>query len=433
MDILTINDRPGEYPDSYYAATATPPGPYRQAEGEISADVCVVGGGFTGLSSALHLAEQGLDVVLLEASRVGFGASGRNGGQLSGGQRVEQPELEKEFGLEKAKILWEIGQDSVALAKGLIERGKIDCGLKPGIIHADHRARFTDDTKAYVEHMRTIYGDDEISFLDSHAIREEVGSPDYHSGSLNMGAVHLHPLRYAFGLAKMAEAAGVRIFETSRMTGFDHGETVKVRTDEAVVSAKHLVLGLNGYHNNIEPSAAAKVMPINNYIVVTEPLGDNFAKSLIKNDYAVADSRFVVNYFRLTEDQRMLFGGGETYNYRFPEDIAATVRKPMLEIFPQLAETRIDYAWGGTLAITRSRLPYFYRVDRNILSVSGFSGHGVGMATMAGKIAADAIANQAGRFDIMSDIPNASFPGGPAMRLPLLAVAMTWYSLRDKL
>ncbi|ODA66747.1 Gamma-glutamylputrescine oxidoreductase [Methyloligella halotolerans] len=433
MDILTINDRPGEYPASYYAATATPPGPYPEAEGEIAADVCVVGGGFTGLSAALHLAEQGMDVVLLEASRVGFGASGRNGGQLSGGQRVEQPELEKEFGLEKAKILWQIGQDSVALVKGLIERGNIDCALTPGIIHADHRARFTADTKAYVEHMRDVYGDEDISFLDKDEIRDQVGSPDYHSGSLNMGSAHLHPLRYVFGLARMAEAAGVRIFERSRMTGFDKGETVKLRTGKAVVSAKHMVLGLNGYHNNIEGGIAAKVMPINNYIAVTEPLGENFAKSLIKNGYAVADSRFVVNYFRLTEDRRMLFGGGETYNYRFPDDIAATVRKPMLEIFPQLKDVPIDYAWGGTLAITRSRLPHFHRVDRNILSTSGFSGHGIGMATMAGKIAADAIANQAGRFDIMSEIPNASFPGGSAMRLPLLAAAMTWYSFRDKL
>ncbi|MEG6508940.1 FAD-binding oxidoreductase [Methyloligella sp. 2.7D] len=433
MDILTINDRPGEYPNSYYAATATPPGPYPQAEGEISADVCVVGAGFSGLSAALHLAEQGLDVVLLEASRVGFGASGRNGGQLSGGQRVEQPELEKNFGLERAKILWDIGQDSVALVKALIARGKIDCGLTPGIIHADHRARFTAETAEYVEHMRKVYGAEEISFLDKEAIRHEVGSPDYYSGSLNMGAAHLHPLRYAFGLAKMAVAAGVRIFEMSRMTGFDKGAMVKVRTEKAVVGAKHLVLGLNGYHNNIEPELSSRVMPINNYIVVTEPLSEDFAKSLIRNNYAVADSRFVVNYFRLTEDRRMLFGGGETYNYRFPDDIAATVRKPMLEIYPQLRDTRIDYAWGGTLAITRSRLPHFYRADRNILSMSGFSGHGVGMATIAGKIAADAIANQAGRFDIMSEIPNATFPGGPAMRLPLLAVAMTWYAMRDRL
>ncbi len=432
MDILTANDRIGEYPKSYYAATASGPAPFPPATGALSCDVCVIGGGFTGLSTALHLAEKGYDVILLEAHRVGFGASGRNGGQVGTGQRVGQDKLEKMVGKDHARALWDIGLESVALVRGLIDTHQMDCGFAEGIIHADHRARYVAEEHAYAEKLQDEYGYDRIRALDLEEMRYLVGSDAYYGGTLDMGGGHIHPLRFAFGLARAAIAKGVRIFEQSRVTGIDRSDPAKVKTDKAVVSANHVVLGCNGYLGNLDGQVAARVMPINNFIVATEPLSQEAADSLIRNNHAVADSKFVVNYFRLSEDRRLLFGGGESYGYRFPADIAAKVRKPMLEIYPHLADTRIDYAWGGTLGITMNRMPHFERLQGNVISASGYSGHGVAMATFAGAVVAEAIAGQAEKFDVMANVPNPRFPGGASMRWPLLVLAMLWFSLRDR-
>ncbi|QDY71558.1 NAD(P)/FAD-dependent oxidoreductase [Qingshengfaniella alkalisoli] len=433
MDVLTANDRQGEYPPSWYAATATPPGSYPTAKGELTCDVCVVGGGFTGLSAALHLAQRGLDVVLLEAQRLAFGASGRNGGQVGTGQRVDQTELERRLGKDAAHHLWDLGLESVALVRDLIDASGEDCQWADGIIHADHRERFVPESREYADHLQTAYGYDKIRFVDRAEMRSLVGSSAYHGGTLDMGGGHIHPLRYAFALARMAETSGVRLYENTRVTSLDPGITATVSTDNSIVRAKHVVLGCNGYLGQLEPKVAQRVMPINNFIAATEPLDDATARSLLRDNHAVGDSKFVINYFRLSPDNRMLFGGGESYGYKFPSDIAAKVRKPMLEIFPQLKDTRIDYAWGGTLGITMSRMPHFARLAENVVSTSGYSGHGVAMASLAGKIAAEYVAGQAQRFNLMADIPTPCFPGGPALRTPLLALAMIWYSLRDRL
>lgn len=433
MDILTANDRIGEYPKSYYAATASGPAPFPQAAGELRCDVCVIGAGFTGLSTALHLAEKGFDVILLEAHRVGFGASGRNGGQVATGQRVGQDKLEKMVGKDHARALWDIGLDSVELVRRLIDTHRMDCGFAEGIIHADHRARYVADEHAYAEKLQNEYGYDKIRTLDREEMQHLVGSDAYFGGTLDMGGGHIHPLRFVFGLARATTAKGVRIFERSRVTGIDRSDPAKVRTDRAVISANHVVLGCNGYLGDLDGQVAARVMPINNFIVATEPLPEEAAEALIRNNHAVADSKFVVNYFRLSEDRRLLFGGGESYGYRFPADIAAKVRKPMLEIYPHLADTRIDYAWGGTLGITMNRMPHFERLNGNVISASGYSGHGVAMATLAGAVVADAVAGQAEKFDVMAKVPNPRFPGGTSLRWPLLVLAMLWFSLRDKL
>ena len=432
MDILTANDAPGQYPRSYYAATAAPPEPFAKARGTLRCDVCVVGGGFTGLSAALHLARRGYDVVLLEAQRVGFGASGRNGGQVGTGQRLDQDALERLVGETRARALWDMSLASVRLVRDLIDELEMDCGWAPGIIHADHRARFVPESRAYAEKLRRDYGYELIRALGRDEIRELVGSPAYHGGTLDMGAGHIHPLRFAFGLARAAAAAGVRIFERSRVSALTQGSPVHLTTEAADVRARHVVLAANGYLGRLQRQVAARVMPINNFIVATEPLPEAEAEALIRHNHAVADSKFVINYFRLSEDRRMLFGGGESYGYRFPRDIAALVRKPMLQIYPQLADTRIDYAWGGTLGITMNRMPHFARIGGNILSASGYSGHGVAMATLGGQIAAEAIAGQAERFDLMSEIATPRFPGGTALRWPLLVLAMLWYSMRDR-
>lgn len=431
MNLLYSNDTQGAFPRSWYAATAHERTPAPQLRGDAAADICVVGGGFTGLSAALHLAERGYSVALIEAHRVGFGASGRNGGQLGSGQRVEQTDLEKMVGEAEALKLWELAENAKYLVKQLISKHNIDCDLKPGIAHATFSASETAHEHAYVEHLQSRYGYDQITALSEEALSAVCPSPRYKGGSLDMGAAHLHPLNYALGLARACEKAGVTFYENTHVHHIEDGAKVTVRCETGRVLADHVILAANGYLGGLNRRVAGRVMPINNFIAATEPLGEDAVRVLTK-DIAVADSKFVVNYFRLSSDNRLLFGGGESYGYKFP-DIDKTVRKPMIDIYPHLKNIRFDYTWGGTLAITMKRLPYLARLAPNILSASGYSGHGVGTATQAGKLMADAIAGEATGFDTMARIPNTPFPGGAALRTPLLTLAMTWYALRDRL
>jgi gamma-glutamylputrescine oxidase len=432
MNLLYANDRNGEYPASWYAATAHPARRHDPLRGETRADVCVVGGGYTGLSAALHLAEAGMDVVLVEAHRVGFGASGRNGGQLGSGQRVDQAGLEKLVGQSDAAKLWALAEEAKDLVKGLIKHHNIECDLRPGVVETGSSPAQVRDLHAHAGHLRDRYGYDQIELLDAPACHALCPSPAYMGGYLDRGAAHLHPLNYALGLASAAIAAGVRIYERTRVHHIEERQPTVVRTDKGRVVADHVVLACNGYLGGLNQKVAARVMPINNFIVATAPLGEDAARVLTQ-DVAVADARFVLNYFRLSSDRRLLFGGGESYGYRFPGDIAAVVRRPMAQIFPHLANVRIDYAWGGTLGITMKRMPYLARLSPSILSASGYSGHGVGTATHAGQLMALAIQGQSDGFDIMARVPAPSFPGGAAMRTPLLVLAMTWYAMRDRL
>lgn len=432
MNLLHANDRVGEYPQSWYAATANEFAPLPALDGDRRADVCVIGAGYTGLSAALHLAEAGLSVVVLEAHRVGFGASGRNGGQLGSGQRKDQTELEAMLGRDDAAKMWHLGEDAKALVKSLIARHGIDCDLKPGVAWAGSRPGDVHGIHDYAAHLARTYDYTDIETLDADAFHDLCPSPDYCGGMLDMGAGHLHPLNYALGLARAAQAAGAEILERSEVVSLDEGQPATVRTSGGTVTADHVVLACNGYLGGLHPKVAARVMPINNFIAATEPLGAD-ADKVLSRDVAIADSRFVINYFRLSADKRLLFGGGETYGYRFPTDIAALVRKPMTVIYPHLKDVRIDYAWGGTLAITVKRMPHLARVAPNILSASGYSGHGVGTATHAGQLCALAIAGQADGFDTFARLPAPAFPGGAATRAPLLVLAMTWFALRDRL
>ncbi len=429
MNLLFANDKRGEYPPSYYAATATPLAPQPRLRESRRADVVVVGAGYTGLSAALHLARRGYEVVVLEAHRAGFGASGRNGGQVGTGQRIDQDALERMVGRADARALWDMGQDAVALVRDLIDTHAMDCAFAPGVIHADWHASDLRHAHAYADRMRRDYGYEKLEPLDRAALQEIVKAPGYAGGVIDHGAGHVHPLAYALGLARAALAAGAVIHENTLVTRVTDGKRPKVETEEDSIEADHVILAANGYLGDLNGRVAAKVMPINNFIIATEPLDPG---TVLTRNLAVADSRFVVNYFRQSEDGRLLFGGGESYGYRFP-DIIATVRKPMLEVFPQLKDTRIDYAWGGTLAITRTRLPFFARPGENLLSASGYSGHGVALATLAGRVMAEAVAGQSERFDLMARLKLPAFPGGAALRSPLLVLAMTWFSLRDRL
>lgn len=431
MNLLHANDRPGVYPDSYYAATAQPLPPLPAAEGALTADVCIIGGGYTGLSAALHLAQSGVDVVLLEAHRMGFGASGRNGGQVGSGQRVGQSALETMVGRDAARDLWALGEDAKALVRGLIDTHAMDCGFHAGVLHADWHARDVPHSHAEAGKLARDYGYDQMECLDRAGVQDIVCAPGYQGGVLDHGAGHLHPLRFALGLARAAQAAGARLHERSEVLEILPGPRPSVRLAGATVDADHLILACNGYLGALQPRQAAKVMPINNFIIATEPLGPRTAQVLRRN-VAVADSKFVVNYFRLSEDGRLLFGGGESYGYRFP-DIRATVRKPMLEVFPQLHDVAIDHAWGGTLAITRTRLPFIGRPATNVLSAAGYSGHGVALATLAGKLLAEATRARSDGFDLMAGLRLPDFPGGARLRTPLLVLAMSWFAMRDRL
>lgn len=433
MDILTINDTPRMYAaGSYYTTSADTSVTYPAISGHRKCDVCIVGGGFTGLSTALHLAKAGVDVVVLEANRVGWGASGRNGGQVHDGQRQDQITLEKMLGRDPARALWDIGQEALTLMKSIIAENAIECDWRDGLIHADVNRSEANESARYVDHLVKHYGYANAEYLDKPAIQDQVASPLYQGGISWSKAGHIHPLKYAIGLAAAAAKAGAHVFEGARVTGIDEGQQLRIKTDHADVTANTVILATNGYHNDLFDLPKRYIMPINNYIVTTKPMDQDAARALIRDNAAVADSKFVVNYYRFTAENRLLFGGGETYRYRFPNDITGLVRKHVEGVFPQIKGVEFDHAWGGTLGITMNRMPIFARKN-NILTVGGFSGQGVCLTSMAGKIAADAVLGNTKQFDLFADVPAAAFPGGALLRWPLLALAMTWYSLRDRM
>ena len=431
MNLLYANDRRGEYPPSYYAATATPLDPFAILQGAVTTDVCVVGGGYMGLSAALHLAEAGHDVVLLEAHRIGFGASGRNGGQVASGQRRDQDELERMVGRQDARRLWDLAQDANALVRDLITRHVMPVTWRPGIAHACWTDAEVHHAHTYAARMARDYGYDQLEPLDQPAIRRLIGSDALRGGDLDHGAGHIHPLNFAIALAKAATAAGVRIFEQTEALQITQGPNPRIQTPTGTVTCNHLILAGNGYLGGLAPAYDARVMPINNFILASAPLGDR-AAAILSEPIAVADTKFVVNYWRLSDDNRLLFGGAESYGYRFP-DILKAVSKPMLEIYPQMRDVKIDYAWGGTLAITTNRMPALMRLAPNVLAASACSGNGIAMATMTGRILADTVHTTSASFDLLANLPQRSFPGGAVLRWPLLILAMTWYSMRDRL
>lgn len=424
------------HPPSYYAATANSLTKYPVLQGQVQADVCVIGGGYTGLSSALHLAKAGYSVVLLEAQRVGWGASGRNGGQVCQGLNKGHDELVPLVGREIADALWHMSLESVELVEALINEHGIACDPKRGVLNVAAKERHARDMQASVEYNQRELNYSAQDYLNPEEVEARLGTNRFHGGQLWKEGLHLHPLNYALGLAKAAEQAGVRIFEQSRVTKYTKsrvGEDALVNTSEGEVSAKAVVLACNGYLEKLEPRIATRIMPINNFILATEPLDQQLCRRINRDDLAVADSRFVVNYFKLSGDNRLLWGGGETYSRRFPADIPAFVRKHMLEYYPELSDVRIDYGWGGTLAITLNRLPHFARPDANLFAVQGYSGHGVALATLAGKLMAEAVSGSLERFDIFARLPSHPFPGGTLLRTPGLVAGMLYYALRDRL
>jgi gamma-glutamylputrescine oxidase len=422
-------------PSNYYQATATEltPSAPRLTQ-SITTDVCVIGGGYAGLSAALHLARKGAKVALLEASRLGDGASGRNGGQVHNGFRHDSHWFESRLGADFARQIWSLGIEAREHLDWLIRTYNIDAQYCPGLLHLCHKRSYIGETRAYVDDVMSRHPEAALRFIDLEEARSLVASDDYYGGYLDSQSGHLHALNLALGMARAARQHGAQLYESSGATRLSRVATGwEVATSAGSVRATSVVLAGNGYLRNLQPAVEARVMPINNFVLTTEPLGREAAERLIRDRRAVSDSRFVVYYFRITPDDRLLFGGGETYSYQFPKDIAGMVRGHMLRVFPQLKDTRIEHAWGGTLAITTSRLPLVREVEPGLFNASGFSGQGIVVAPFAGKALADAIGGDRRVFDVLSQFPVSRFPGGRFLRWPVLVAAMSWYALRDHL
>ena len=402
-------------------------------EGDETADVCVIGGGYTGLSTALHLRKKGYDVVLLEAERVGWGASGRNGGHVGTGQRADQSSIEKWVGAEAATGLWQLGLDAVDTVCALIERHQIDCELGSGNLHLAAKPAHALELQEELEHMESTYGYQQLTYLPSDAVAELTSARGFHGALLDGGCRHLHPLKYCLGLARAAAEQGVRIYEGTRGRPATKGQSGEVVTARGRVAAKHVVLGCNAYLGKVVPRLAGNIMPINNFVIATEPLPSHLLPRVNRDNLSMSDTLFVINYWKLSEDGRLIFGGGENYSSRFPRDIKAFVRPHMLNIYPELEDTEIEYGWGGAVGITLNRMPDFGRIGEHLWYAQGFSGHGVPTATMAGKLLAEAIDGDTSGFDLMASVPTHRFPGGTLLRWPGLVAGMLFYSLCDKL
>lgn len=421
------------YPDSYYIATAEGLRDYPRLDESITADVCVIGGGFTGLSAAVNLAERGLSVVLLEAERIGFGASGRNGGLVGSGQRKDVLEMEEQFGEATARKFWDYGEAAKQEIRDRVAKHAIPCDLQDGQLVGVHKRSYAGWAAELADALAERYDYPHARPLGREETRELVATDDFLEGLFDDRALALHPLNFALGLARAAAEAGVRIFEQSRVTTYTRSDPATVRTRNGTVKASFIVLACNGYLGKLERRVAGKIMPINNFMIATAPLGEARARKLIKGRFGVHDTRFVVDYFRTSADTRLLFGGGENYRPGFPRDITGFVRPYMLRLFPQLEDVGIDYAWGGTLSVTVNRLPHFGRLEPNLYFAQGFSGHGVSTATFAGKAMAEAITGTAERFDTFASLPIHTFPGGTLLRYPGMVLGMFYYALKDKL
>ena len=415
---------------SYYAATAHERRPQRDIEGDLECDVAVIGAGFTGLSAALACAERGFSVILIEAEHVGFGASGRNGGQLIPGLRWTASELEEELGSARADALFKLcWRDNRVKAR--IAMHGINCDLKAGHLEAAWTPKDFDAMQREADCLANRF-DYPTEVVAKGDMGEHIASPLYHGGIHDPQAGHFHPLNYALGLAKAAEVAGVRIRENEpvrRIVRSRDGSSELV-TERAIVGARFVIDATDNWIGELEPQLGRYTIPIMNYNIATAPLEN--ADRLLPSDAAVADSRFVLNYFRLSADKRLIFGGGERYSQTPPRDIAAFVRPFMAEVFPQIADAKIDFGWGGAVAVTMNRLPHVGR-DGNIFYAHGFSGHGALVTTLAGELVAEALAGTAERFDVLASLPSKPFPGGKWLRRPLATLGLLWYALRDRL
>jgi glycine/D-amino acid oxidase-like deaminating enzyme len=432
-----MNQYTHEHAHSYYAASANSLTSRPTLTSDLVADVCVIGGGFTGINTAIELAQRGLSVILLEARRIGWGASGRNGGQLIRGIGHDVRGFAKHVGGEGVRYLERAGIESVHVVGNRIREHGIDCDLRWGFCELANTAAQFAGLKAEREQLIESGYAHETRLFESGEIREHVvNSGVYAGGLLDMGSGHLHPLNLALGEANVAQSLGVQIFEQSPVLELIHGSTVQVRCAAGTVRAGSLVLACNAHLEELEPKLSGKVLPAGSYIIATEPLSEEAAAQLIPHNVALCDQKVGLDYYRLSADRRLLFGGACHYSGRDPADIAAYMRPQMLKVFPQLAKVRIDYQWGGMIGISANRFPQVGSLSQhpNVFYAQGYSGHGLNVTHWCAKLLGEAIhAGQSQGFDVFSAVPHMTFPGGRALRSPLLALGMLWYRMREML
>ncbi len=423
-----------QHAPSYYAASANRHLSFPALAGEQRADVCVVGGGFSGLNTAIELAQKGFSVVLLEAHKIGWGASGRNGGQLIRGVGHDVERFEPTIGKQGVRELKLMGLEAVEIVRRRVEQFQIDCDLKWGYCDLANKPSHLDGFAEDMAELKELGYAHEMRLLQPEQMHEVVGSQRYVGGLIDMGSGHLHPLNLALGEAAAAQALGVQLYEDSAVTRIDYGNEVKVHTANGLVRAAHLVLGCNAYLNGLNSNLGGKVLPAGSYVIATEPLSAAQARDLIPRDMALCDQRVALDYYRLSADRRLLFGGACHYSGRDPADIAGYMRPKMLAVFPQLQEVRVDYQWGGMIGIGANRLPQIGRLkdQPNVYYAQAYSGHGVNATHLAGKLLGEAIAGRASSdFDLFARVPHMTFPGGKHLRSPLLALGMLWHRLKE--
>jgi gamma-glutamylputrescine oxidase len=419
--------------NSYYVATAADWPLHPALQSDASFDVCVVGGGLAGLSTALNLAEKGFKVALLEASRIGFGASGRNGGQVISGFSCDMDTIRTQVGDDYARAFWQMSVEAVDLIDQRVARHAIDCDWTRGYCSVAIKPRHLRALEAWQREAEQRYGYGHYQAWNRTQLQSQVGSERYLGGLFDPLAGHLHPLNYTLGLARAAEAAGVAIFENTPVSAIVRSARPQVVTAGGRIDCQNLVLACNAYIGTLVPELATRIMPVGTYVIATEPLGVARAESLIANNMAVCDTNFVLDYYRRSADHRLLFGGKVSYSGREPRHLAQAMRHDMLRVYPQLADVAVEYAWGGFVDITMNRAPDFGRLDRGIYYLQGFSGHGVNITGIAGQLLAEAIALENTRFEIFSRLRHRPFPGGAWLRTPALVLGMLYYRLMDVL
>ena len=429
--------------NSYYAASANEQPQYSTLESDIVVDVCVVGGGFAGLSSAIELSDRGYKVAVLEANHIGFGASGRNGGQIIAGLACEQDVIESVLGFDAAKQVWGMTLEALDLVRERAKRFNIKCDLQDGFLGVSVNEKKGKKLRSWFDNMAKRYGyDSDATWIEPAHIKNWIDSHRYFNGYFDKRSGHLHPLNYCLGLARGAASLGVQIYQHSAVTQIQQAQGVNkehviLSTQSGTIKAQFVVLAGNMYlpeiSPNLAPKIAKRIMPVGTYIIGTEPIDSKLAAKLIPSNSAVCDTNFVLDYFRLSKDRRMIYGGRVSYSAMTPPNLTQSMQARMVETFPQLTNTKVEYTWGGFVDISMNRAPDFGRVAPNIYYLQGFSGHGVALTGMAGKLVAEAISGQASRFDVLAKIPHHDFFGGKLLRTPALVLGMAWYQLREKL
>jgi gamma-glutamylputrescine oxidase len=417
---------------SWYEETAGERPAHPALDGDRRADVVIVGGGYTGLSAAAHLASAGIEVTLVEARRFGDGASGRNGGQLGTGQRAWAEELEAELGFTRARALFDLAEEAKAHLLDFAMTNHIEIDYQPGQMSVAHKRRYVKSYEAHAALMRERFGYEHIAFMDARETAERLGSPVYFGGVRDTGTGHIQPMKLVVGTVRVAAEAGAHLFENTRAAGISSSAgKVRVTTDKGTVTAEKALVAVNAYGGDLEPAIAAHVMPIGSFIGATMPLGED--SPVLPGFEAVDDSRFVVRYFRRAKDGRLLFGGREIYSTTEPAGIRDAIRRQIAEVYPALKGVEITHAWGGYVGITMPRRPFVREVMPNVISAGGYSGHGVMLSNFIGKLYAETIAGNRDRLRLLEDLRIPPFPGGRALRAPLLFLALNWYALRDRI